>query len=113
MVTGYNLSFYSVCTYTEMTFKSQDIHMISLSYYSMSPDPHLASFTTMKKRRTLSNYCLRLHILLCFIQEVNGMSFDGTRLNFEIETPFKFAKSSLTVDHKLLMATVSYNSSYM
>lgn len=78
----------------------------------MSPDPHLALFTTAKQRRTLSNYCLRLHILLCFVQEVNGMSFDGTRLNFEIETPFKFANSSLTVDHELLMATASYNLLY-
>lgn len=78
----------------------------------MSSDPYLALTTTVKQRRILSTYYLRLHILLCFIQEVNGMSFDGTRLNFEIENPFKFAKSSLTVDHKLLMATANYNLFY-
>lgn len=61
----------------------------------MSPDLHLALFTTVKQRRALSNYCLRLHILLGLIQEVNGMSFDGTRLNIEIETPFMFVHSSL------------------
>lgn len=75
-------------------------------------EPHLALFTTVKHRRTLSNYCLRLYISLCFIKEVNVMSFDGTKLNFEIEAPFKFANSSLTVDHKLLMATANYNSLY-
>lgn len=78
----------------------------------MSPDPHLALFTTVKQGRTLSHYCLRFLILLCFIQEVNGMSFDGSRLNFEIESPFKFVNFLLTVDHELLMATASYNLLY-